>query len=125
VVVISTAGSAEERRGGILGQLLDANEEAGELEQRPGLTISPNEGARVIVFNYSAPTNDSTDIDALLLANSGLLGRRGIPTGAGREPRTDRRRALAAARQCLGGVREGMAAGGRLGRARGPLAWSP
>ena len=69
VVVISTAGSAEERREGILGQLLDANEEAGELEQRPGLTISRNEGARVIVFNYSAPTNDSTDIDALLLAN--------------------------------------------------------
>lgn len=69
VVVISTAGSAEERKEGILGQLLDANEEAGELEQRPGLTISRNEGARVVVFNYSAPTNDPTDIDSLLLAN--------------------------------------------------------
>lgn len=69
VVVISTAGSAEERREGILGQLLDANEEAGELEERPGLTISRNEGARVIVFNYSAPTTDPTDIDSLLLAN--------------------------------------------------------
>jgi phage terminase large subunit-like protein len=68
-VVISTAGSAEERKEGILGQLLDANEEAGELEQRPGLTISRNEPARVIVFNYSAPTNDPTDIEALLLAN--------------------------------------------------------
>jgi len=69
VVVISTAGSAEERKEGILGQLLDANEEVGELEQRPGLTISRNEGARVIAFNYNAPTNDPSDIDSLLLAN--------------------------------------------------------
>lgn len=69
VVVISTAGSAEERKEGILGQLLDANEEAGELEQRPGLTVSRNEGARVIVFNYNAPTNDPADIDSLMLAN--------------------------------------------------------
>jgi phage terminase large subunit-like protein len=69
VVVISTAGSAEERREGILGQLIDGNEEAGELEQRPGLTISRNHDAGVLVFNYSAPTNDPLDIDSLLLAN--------------------------------------------------------
>jgi phage terminase large subunit-like protein len=69
VVVISTAGSAEERREGILGQLIDGNEEAGELERRPGLTISRNHEAGVLVFNFSAPTNDPTDIDSLLLAN--------------------------------------------------------
>jgi len=69
VVVISTAGSAEERKEGILGQLLDANEDAGELEQRPGLTISRNKDGRTIVFKYNAPTNDPTDIDSLLLAN--------------------------------------------------------
>src|SRR6266516_1461208 len=69
VVVISTAGSAEERREGILGQLIDGNEDAGELEKRPGLTISRNQDARVLVFNYCAPTSDPLDVDSLLLAN--------------------------------------------------------
>jgi hypothetical protein len=45
--VISTAGPAEERKEGILGQLIDGNEDAGELEQRPGLTVSRNPGFRV------------------------------------------------------------------------------
>lgn len=70
VFAISTAGEAHERQEGILGRLIDRNEKVGEVE-RPhgGLTISRNHEARVIVFNYSAPTEDRYDIDALKLAN--------------------------------------------------------
>jgi hypothetical protein len=40
VIVISTAGAAEERHEGILGQLIDGNDDAGELKREPGLILS-------------------------------------------------------------------------------------
>ena len=63
-LVITTAGEAHTREDGILGQLIDRNEEAGEVEQRGALTISRNHDARVLVYNYSAPVvgkNQSDD----------------------------------------------------------------
>lgn len=70
LVTITTAGDASERETGILGQLIDRNEADGEVE-RPhgGLTISRNEAARTLVFNYSAPTHDPGDVKAMKLAN--------------------------------------------------------
>lgn len=74
--VISTAGEASDRSEGILGQLIDGNEAAGDVERRhPGLTISRNHEARVLVFNYSAPVQGATpkemrrDLPAIRLAN--------------------------------------------------------
>lgn len=54
---ISTAGEAEDREDGILGGLIDRNEARGEVERRPGLTISRNHGARTLIFNYHAPVD--------------------------------------------------------------------
>lgn len=53
-LVITTAGEAHTRETGILGQLIDRNEEAGEVERRGALTISRNFEARVLVYNFSA-----------------------------------------------------------------------
>jgi phage terminase large subunit-like protein len=69
VFAISTAGDAMERSSSILGRLIDGNEQFGELERRPGLTISRNPDARTLVFNYSAPTSDPHNIAAMKLAN--------------------------------------------------------
>ena len=70
VFSISTAGEAEERDQSILGRLIDANEEAGAVERRhPALTISRNEEGGVLVYNYSAPTSSSEDMEAIKLAN--------------------------------------------------------
>ena len=67
---ISVAGEAQERQTGILGRLLDANETAGEIERpHAGLTISRNFAATALVYNYSAPTSDPTNIAAMKLAN--------------------------------------------------------
>lgn len=69
VFTISTAGEASERAGSILGRLIDGNEEHGDLERQPGLTISRNPEARALVYNYSAPTLDPKDTAAMKLAN--------------------------------------------------------
>ncbi|MBA2708769.1 MAG: hypothetical protein H0U59_13270 [Gemmatimonadaceae bacterium] len=69
VVTITVAGSAEEREHSILGQLIDANERVGELEREPGLLISRNTRANVLVYDYSAPTRDPHDVKAMKLAN--------------------------------------------------------
>jgi hypothetical protein len=69
VFSISTAGDAQARADSILGRLLDGNEQHGELEQRPGLTISRNPGARTLVWSYSAPTLDPRNVAAMKLAN--------------------------------------------------------
>lgn len=56
---ITTAGEAAERETSILGQLIDRNEnDPGNevVRPRPGLTISRNWKARVLIYNYSAPT---------------------------------------------------------------------
>jgi len=69
VCVITTAGEAHTRDGGILGRLIDGNEAAGEVERRGALTISRNHAARVLVFNYSAETKDRHDLAAIRAAN--------------------------------------------------------
>jgi phage terminase large subunit-like protein len=69
VFTITTAGDANDREQSILGRLLDRNEAIGELEKRPGLTISRNHDARTLIYNYSAPTRDPADTAAMKLAN--------------------------------------------------------
>jgi hypothetical protein len=69
VFVISTAGEPEERVDGILGQLIDGNELAGELERVGKLTISRNHAARSLVYNYDARTLDVSDLEAIKAAN--------------------------------------------------------
>lgn len=62
-LVITTAGEAHTREAGILGQLIDRNESAGEVERKGALTISRNHDARVIVYNYSAPVEGKNQAD--------------------------------------------------------------
>lgn len=69
VFTISVAGAAHERDDGILGRLIDGNERVGEVESRDALTISRNREARTLVFNYTAPTADRHDVEALKRAN--------------------------------------------------------
>lgn len=76
VFVISTAGEAQERDEGILGNLVDGNQARGELEKRPGLIISRNHGARVLVYNFEAPVDHEMpaseqrrDLKAIRVAN--------------------------------------------------------
>jgi phage terminase large subunit-like protein len=66
---ITTAGEANERATSILGRLLAQNEQRGQLEQTPGLTVSRNHQARTLVYNYAAPTADRHDVVALKVAN--------------------------------------------------------
>lgn len=80
---ISTAGEGHERSESILGRLIDGNEAMGEIERKDALTVSRNEAAETLVFNYSAPTNKRDDTDAVKQANpaswitSGYLSRQG------------------------------------------------
>jgi phage terminase large subunit-like protein len=69
VFTITTAGDAVEREDSILGRLLDGNEEHGDLEEHPGLRISRNWDARVLVYNHTAPTDDPADTPKMKLAN--------------------------------------------------------
>lgn len=76
VFVITTAGEAAEREEGILGQLVDGNEAASEVERpHEALTISRNHQARVLVHNYSAPVEgrsskeDRQNLEAIRRAN--------------------------------------------------------
>jgi hypothetical protein len=70
VFVISTAGEPADRMGGILGDLMDGNEMAGDLERvHAALTVSRNHPGRTLVYNYCANTLDVSDLDALKLAN--------------------------------------------------------
>ena len=70
VFTISTAGEAHERTDGILGRLIDGNEERGEAEQiHKGLSVSRNPKGSTLVYNYQAPTNDRDDVFSFLLAN--------------------------------------------------------
>lgn len=66
---ITTAGEASERETSILGRILDSALEQGEVESRPGLDICRMHEARMLVYNYSAPTIDPHDVAAMKLAN--------------------------------------------------------
>jgi phage terminase large subunit-like protein len=70
VVTITTAGDALARETSILGRLIDGNERDGIVERpHAGLTISRNHGSRSLIYNYSAPTIDPSDVPAMKLAN--------------------------------------------------------
>jgi hypothetical protein len=69
VFTITTAGEASQRKTSILGKMLTQNEERGELEKMPGLTISRNRDGETLFYNYCAPTAEHTDLEALKLAN--------------------------------------------------------
>lgn len=70
VFSITTAGEASERDTSILGQIIDGNERRGDVERpHAALTISRNHDARVLVYNYCAPTTSRHDIPAVKLAN--------------------------------------------------------
>jgi phage terminase large subunit-like protein len=66
---ISTAGEAHQRTESILGRLLDGNEAEGEVERDGALTISRNTAAQLLVFNYSAQTEDPKDTKVIKAAN--------------------------------------------------------
>lgn len=66
---ISTAGEAHQRLESILGRLIDGNEADGEVERHGALTISRNPAAQLLVFNYSAQTDDPSDTKAIKGAN--------------------------------------------------------
>lgn len=55
VFAITTAGEAGERETGILGTLLSAAEDAGEVEDRGALRIIRHHGARTLAYVYEAP----------------------------------------------------------------------
>lgn len=69
VFTITTAGDAETRETSILGRMIDTNEKAGALEKQPGLTISRNQAAQTIIYDYCAPTTDPTETAKMKLAN--------------------------------------------------------
>lgn len=88
VVAITTAGDALSRETSILGRLIDLNERDGEVERpHAGLTVSRHREARSLVFNYSAPTKDPSDVAAMKLANpaswvtEGFLGKQAEAPG--------------------------------------------
>lgn len=69
-LAITTAGEAQQRESGILGQMIDGNEAIGQVE-RPhlALTVSRNFDARVMIYNYSAATKTRRDLKAVKRAN--------------------------------------------------------
>lgn len=70
VFVISHAGEPQERKTGILGKLLDANETNGEIERvHRALTISRDHESRTLVYNYCAATYNRKNIPAIRAAN--------------------------------------------------------
>lgn len=70
VIAISTAGEVGDRDTGLLGVLVDTTHQRGETEQvHAALRISRDHASRSIVFEWSAPTQDPEDIDAIKLAN--------------------------------------------------------
>lgn len=69
VFAITVAGESQHRHDSILGNLIDRNEADGELEAHPGLTISRNHEARVLVVRYESPSAEVEDIAAHKLAN--------------------------------------------------------
>ncbi len=70
VFTITTAGDAASRHSSILGRIIDGTEGRGESEKKHlGLTVSKNHEGRTLLFNYSAPTLDPLEIEAMQLAN--------------------------------------------------------
>ncbi|MCC6743411.1 MAG: hypothetical protein IT175_06085 [Acidobacteria bacterium] len=66
---ITTAGEAADRETSILGRILDAALERGQVEARPGLDVCRMFESRMLVYNFAAPTLDPHDVVAMKLAN--------------------------------------------------------
>jgi len=69
VFTITTAGEASQRKSSILGRILDDAALKGDVETIPGLTISRNTAAQMLVYNHEAPTADPYDVKSMKLAN--------------------------------------------------------
>lgn len=70
VVVITTAGEAGERESSLLGVLVDATQQRGDSETvHAALTIARHHQSRTMIAEWSAPTQDPDDLDAIKLAN--------------------------------------------------------
>lgn len=66
---ITTAGEASTRLDGILGRILDTALTAGDATREPGLLVAKMWDAKMLVYNYEAPTLDPRDTAAMKLAN--------------------------------------------------------
>ena len=66
---ITTAGDWQSRHSSILGRLVDAAEQARDVERKPGLLVSRQPEARTLAWIYEAPTTDPRDTAKMLLAN--------------------------------------------------------
>lgn len=69
VFTITTAGEARDREDSILGQIIDRAMADGAVVERPGLRVARHHAARMLVYNYEAPTSDPRDVRAMKLAN--------------------------------------------------------
>lgn len=70
VVGITTAGEAGDRDSSLLGTLVDATHQRGDTEVvHAALRISRHHSSRTVVFEWSAPTQDPEDIQAIKMAN--------------------------------------------------------
>lgn len=69
VFTITTAGEAHTRPTSILGRMLDQAEVATDQARRPGLLVARMPEAHMLVWAYSAPTEDPHDVRAMKLAN--------------------------------------------------------
>lgn len=67
---ITTAGEAQDRKTSILGRLIDGNEARGEIVRpHDALTVSRNYDGKTLLYNYSAPTEDPSEVEAIKRAN--------------------------------------------------------
>lgn len=66
---ITTAGEAHERDDSILGRVLDTAARGSDVESSPGRAVCRLWESATLVFNWSAPTDDPSDVKAMKLAN--------------------------------------------------------
>ena len=115
VYTITTAGEAAQRHDSILGRILDAALESGDVERKAALTVCRMREARTLVWAYEARTRDAHDTKALKLANPASWISPGLPAPAGGRPGADGRSGAAAARLRLGRVGDDLACSGGMG----------
>jgi len=66
---ITTAGESQSRESSLLGRMIDGALKKGVVESEPGLEVARLVSASTLVYNYTAPTRDPSDVDAIKLAN--------------------------------------------------------
>jgi phage terminase large subunit-like protein len=72
VFAITTEGAAAGGERSVLGQVADGNEARGDLERKPGLTISRDHDARTLVYRYHAVDAKAADPRPLRRAHGTL-----------------------------------------------------